>query len=156
MISRLRVLPVSAVMLLVVLGCVFERSEGATRPEQRNARQADRAKAATPQGQRGARVTAGTKNRLAFDTTPGNQRKTKRYVLEITDASGQVTVHDVKKPRLTQRQTIMVPLPDLAPGDYKLVVIAAGGHERPVLVLGAGHPAARLRGLTGRGRLAGL
>jgi hypothetical protein len=127
--SRLTVLPASAVILLVLLGCVFERSEGATRRDQSNAPPADGAKATNAQSQREARVTAGTKNQVAFDTTPGSQRRTIRYVLEVTDASGQVTLHDLKKPKLIQRQTIMVPLPDLAPGDYKLVVIAEGNGD---------------------------
>jgi hypothetical protein len=128
--SRLTVLPVSAVILLVVLGCVFARSAAATRPPaQSSTPPAEGAKAPNDQSQREARVTAGTKNQVAFDTTPGSQRMTVRYVLEITDASGQVTLHDLKRPRMIQRRTIMVPLPDLAPGDYKLVVIAEGNGD---------------------------
>lgn len=75
-------------------------------------------------------------------------------MLEITDASGTVTRHDVKKPRLLKRRTILVPLPALEPGQYTLVVVAEGDgwstrsaaltHRVPVKKPGASvHPGAR-------------
>jgi hypothetical protein len=60
---------------------------------------------------------------IAFDVVSRNHRRTTNYVLEIVDAAGAKTVHDLKKPR-PRRGTIMVPLPDLAPGLYTFVVIA--------------------------------
>jgi hypothetical protein len=60
---------------------------------------------------------------LAFDVRPRDYRQTNRYILEITHPSGQLSTHDLKKPKL-QRRTIMVPIPALEPGKYQFVVIA--------------------------------
>lgn len=60
---------------------------------------------------------------IAFDVRSRNHRRTTRYLLEVVDANGTKTVHDLKRPR-PRRGTITVPLPDLAPGKYTFVIIA--------------------------------
>lgn len=62
---------------------------------------------------------------LAFDVERKNHRLTSRYLLEVTSSSGQVATHDLKKPKW-RRGTIAVPLPELPPGKYVMVVVAEG------------------------------
>lgn len=102
-----------ALIVLMILGCSLD---GEQKPRPSTGRNAE------PQ----TLVPPGPGKYLAFDVLPRDHRRTTRYVLEITDPSGKVTLHDFKKPRLVKRQTIMVPLPTLEPGAYTLVVIAEG------------------------------
>lgn len=112
----MRVLVLPAVLGLLTGGCALEPNEGPQAPEQsRPARGRDARQPLVPP-QPGPH--------LAFDVTRRDYQRTRRYVLEISDASGRTAVHDVKKPPLVNRRTIMVPLPDLAPGAYTLVIIA--------------------------------
>jgi hypothetical protein len=60
---------------------------------------------------------------LAFDVRPRDHDRTTGYVLEITHQAGKTTTHDLGKPAL-QRRTIVVTVPPLASGSYRLVVIA--------------------------------
>jgi hypothetical protein len=62
---------------------------------------------------------------IAFDVIPWDHRRTTRYLLEVTDPAGTLTVHDLKRPRLRGRM-IRVPLPNLPPGLYTFVVVAEG------------------------------
>ena len=70
-------------------------------------------------------IPPGPGRHLAFDMLPADHKKTTGYVLEVTHPSGELTTHDLKKPDL-QKRTILVPIPALKPGKYKLVVIADG------------------------------
>lgn len=124
----MRVLVLPAVLGLLTGGCALEPNEGRGVPEQ--SRAADR----PPEAERAVSPPAG--QRLAFDVTAQDYQNTRRYVLEVTDAAGTVSTHDFSKPPLVRRGTILVPLPDLAPGVYTLVIIAenAGGATRSAAI----------------------
>lgn len=114
-----------ALVVVLVCGGALERGLSAVRADQeKKPRQAAREEARRRADQR--LVPAGAGQHLAFDVVPRDYQRTKRYVLEITGESGAVTRHDVKKPRLLKRRTILVPLPALEPGQYTLVVVAEG------------------------------
>lgn len=125
MTSRVTALTLPAAILFILFGCALERSEGAGEQERNKPPQTGRPEARrNPASQK--LVPPGPGQHLAFDVLPRDHRRTTRYVLEITHPSGQVTLHDLKKPRLLKRRTIMVPIPSLEPGAYKLVIIAEG------------------------------
>jgi hypothetical protein len=69
------------------------------------------------------RTPPGPGPHLAFDVRPRDYQQTTRYVLEITHQSGKTTTHELGKPAL-QRRTIVVTVPPLPSGSYRLVVIA--------------------------------
>ena len=96
--------------------------------EQKKASQQKKAakKAEREKAKQASTAPAGPGRSLAFDVRPRDYQTTTRYVLEITHPSGELSTHDLKKPSLVKR-TIMVPLPDLKAGKYKMIVIA----ERP-------------------------
>lgn len=121
---RVRSLVLSALAVVLVFGCALERGVEAGRPEEKKPRQAARDQARRRADQR--LVPPGAGQHLAFDVRPRDYRRTTRYVLEITGESGTTRGHDVKKPRLLKRRTILVPLPALDPGQYALVVVAEG------------------------------
>lgn len=151
--SRVTSLALPGLVVVLVFGCALERGAGAGRAEQeKKPRQAAREEARRRADQR--LVPPGAGQHLAFDVRPRDYQRTTRYVLEITGESGTVTRHDVKKPRLLKRRTILVPLPALEPGKYTLVVVAEGDgwstrsraltHQVPVRKPGGnGHPGAR-------------
>lgn len=123
--SRVTSIALPALVVVLVFGCALERGRAAGRADQeKNPRQAAREEARRRADQR--LLPPGAAQHLAFDVLPRDYQRTKRYVLEITGQSGTLTRHDVKKPRLLKRRTIMVPLPALEPGQYTLVVVAEG------------------------------
>jgi hypothetical protein len=115
--------PILVVMLLVVGGLWLERSHGTT-TQAENGQPPSRPDPKKKRQKGAAEVNLGAGS-LAFDVEKKSHRATSRYMLEITHTSGQVTTHDLKKPKW-RRGTIAVPLPVLAPGNYQVVVIAEG------------------------------
>jgi hypothetical protein len=87
---------------------------GQTRENRQQARPERRGQIQTPPG---------PGPHLAFDVRPRDHERTTGYELEITHPSGKITTHDLEKPAL-QRRTIVVTVPPLASGSYRLVVIA--------------------------------
>lgn len=114
--GRMGALVLPALLGLLPGGCALESNEGRGVREQSRPAQDREARQPLVPPQAGPH--------LAFDVTRQDYRRTRRYVLEVSDAAGRTTVHDFKKPPLLKRRTIMVPLPDVAPGVYTLVIIA--------------------------------
>jgi hypothetical protein len=123
MTSRLAGLTFFGLVLLLLSGVALQRSSGWHDSDQgkqeRFEGQARNPRKPRPQEPQ----PPGPGRYLAFDVRPRDHQTTIRYVLEVTHPSGQLSTYDLKKPKL-QRRTIMVPVPDLAPGKYQLVVIA--------------------------------
>ncbi len=128
--ARAGVLASSAVVVLLLSGLALQGSY-AKDEEQKPPKPPSEAQANKPsKAERQARkakaqqlTPPGPGPHLAFDVRPKDYKKTVRYVLEITDPSGKLTTHDLQKPAL-QKRSILVPLPPLEPGKYKLVVVA--------------------------------
>ena len=123
--SRLSILGALAAGVLVVFGLTLQLGYGSGDPEQAGQKPRSRNQEAREKrrAERNKLELPGPGKHLAFDVRRRDYEKTTRYVLEIMDPSGKVTTQDLQKPKL-QRRTILVPIPHLKPGSYKLVVIA--------------------------------
>ena len=114
-----------------------ERQRSGSRDPQKTSasRQSRADKQAEKKAKREQALVPGPGRYLAFDVRSKDYKGTDRYILEVTHPSGERTTQDLRKPKL-QRRSIVVPLPTLPAGTYRLVIIAeskAGATRSPAL-----------------------
>lgn len=117
-------LPVVLVLVTLIPGGLWRQRSHATTTQALGGQGQGRQEPNKPRQNEAAHLSPGAHS-LAFDVRRRDHRATARYVLEITHPSGDVTTHDLRKPK-RRRGSIVVPLPVLAPGKYQLIVVAEG------------------------------
>ena len=128
--ARVGVLASLGVVALLASGLALQgsyaRNDDDQKPQKRQSTAAPKSpKPPKAERRKAERLTPpGPGRHLAFDVRPKDYKTTSRYVLEITHPSGKLTTHDLQKPALQRKRSILVPLPPLEPGKYKLVVVA--------------------------------